>query len=190
MLSHPPHAYALLHPRSPSLANSPEHKSPCLPAAAPPDACPASLLPTHRHSITSEPDSTRPHHLHPGLCTADRINPPSIHQSTLRLSLHLRLARRLPQLPRLFADTHTTASFIQYRSEEDTRRLAGGYAIATSLQSWVRALHSLCGAAINISLPCPLMAAAAHSAGDSRPLATCSAARSNGQRTTKMAAIS
>lgn len=68
--------------------------------------------------------------------------------------------------------------------------LAGGYAIATSLQSWVRALHSLCGAATRISLMCLLLAEAARSAGDSHPLATCSAVRSSSRRTTKMAAVS
>jgi len=200
MLSHPPCALPLLlllllllRPRSPSLPSS-RHHSTCQRACS----CCCCVCFSSQHlsrialtnapSITSEPDSTRPHHRHP--CTADRINPPSIHQSTLRLSLHPRLALRPPPPPPLLADSHTTPSIVYYREEEDTRRLAGGYAIATSLQSWVRALHSLCGAATRISLMCLLLAEAARSAGDSHPLATCSAVRSSSQRTAKMAVVS
>lgn len=195
MLSHPPCALPLLlRSRSPSLP-SPRHHSTCQRACS----CYCCLCFCSRHqcrialtnapSIPSEPDSTRPHHRHP--CTADRINPPSIHQSTLRLSLHPRLALRPPPPPPpLLADSHTTASIVYYREEEDTRRLAGGYAIATSLQSWVRALHSLCGAATRISLMCLLLAEAARSAADSHLLATCSAVRSSSQPAAKMAAVS
>lgn len=198
MLSHPPCALPLplllllLRSPSPSLPSL-RHHSTCQRACS---CCCCCLCFCSRHlcrialtnapSIPSEPDSTRPHHRHP--CTADRINPPSIHQSTLRLSLHPRLALRPP--PPLLADSHTTASIVSYREEEDTRRLAGGYAIATSLQSWVRALHSLCGAATRISLMCLLLAEAARSAADSHLLATCSAVRSSSQPAAKMAAVS
>lgn len=191
MLSHPPCALLSTTPTvtfTSSLVTIALASVPAAAASIPPDTCPASPSPTHPRPLPLSPTRrARTTSIHVQLTASTHhpsTNQPYAYRYTLALPSafhhrhHLSLTLTPPRL------SFTTARRRIYGG------LAGGYAIATSLQSWVRALHSLCGAATRISLMCLLLAEAARSAGDSHPLATCSAVRSSSRRTTKMAAVS